>query len=414
MQRAAEAALCDPLTQDAPRDQWKGGQPTAQQRALVRTLREHNDELIAVALDTGRTSSALEFWTEFMADSQRVPFVDPGENGGKEYNQETLWLFAQYIRKRGSRKKGQLGQRVRAGTVEGYVSAIKVLRERTARRAITPDDGLALGLLYKRFRKEDGPAGERRLSRGIRAHMLRRLVDMGYDRSSACGLLKWAAALVAHNLLLRGGEVGSSKGDFDAMRGIAFASIKWRPPCAETKGAPWMTVDVVSIKDVQMRNSMCRMPIRRRSADPDVRDPLCTYDAIRRHWDRQMAGLSIDEQRKLATSRRAFFAHADGTPWRTDDSKDLAREMAEALGENGADFGGKAFRIGGATDLRDVLGAAAIQTIKQRGRWWSDIALIYQRLLLAEHLNASVSVGESSSRDMESLGEGWAQSANMR
>eukprot|EP00965_Chrysotila_dentata_P060565 2007058-Pleurochrysis_carterae.AAC.1 len=36
------------------------------------------------------------------------------------------------------------------------------------------------------------------------AHLARR----GYDRGSRRGLVEWAAALLAHNLLLRGGEIG--------------------------------------------------------------------------------------------------------------------------------------------------------------------------------------------------------------
>ena len=69
---------------------------------------------------------------------------------------------------------------------------------------------VALPLLFKNYRQEDGPAGERTLCRGLRAHMLRELSVSGYDRLTAKDLLEWAAALTAHNLLLRGGELGHS------------------------------------------------------------------------------------------------------------------------------------------------------------------------------------------------------------
>eukprot|EP00965_Chrysotila_dentata_P058255 1931704-Pleurochrysis_carterae.AAC.1 len=63
--------------------------------------------------------------------------------------------------------------------------------------------------------------------------------------------------------------------------------------------------------------------------------------------------------------------------------------MAAAAGEDPASFCGKCWRIGGATDLRDRLGDASKATIKQRGRWPSDVALVYQRALLDHQLDAS-------------------------
>ena len=70
--------------------------------------------------------------------------------------------------------------------------------------------------------------------------------------------------------------------------------------------------------------------------------------------------------------------------------------------------------MGGATDIRDRLGASAINTIKQRGRWWSDIAFIYQRALVSEHLQLSADMAEAASRDLEALCGGWAQGAGLR
>ena len=94
--------------------------------------------------------------------------------------------------------------------------------------------------------------------------------------------------------------------------------------------------------------------------------------------------------------------------------KSLACNMASALGLDPKQFGGKSFRVGGATDIRDRLGASAINTIKQRGRWWSDIAFIYQRALVSEHLQLSADMAEAASRDLEALCGGWAQGAGLR
>ena len=63
----------------------------------------------------------------------------------------------------------------------------------------------AMPRAFKRYRQIDGPPGERKLTHGFRAYMFRELVRGGYDRTSARGIVRWAAALGAHNLLLRGG-----------------------------------------------------------------------------------------------------------------------------------------------------------------------------------------------------------------
>ena len=100
------------------------------------------------------------------------------------------------------------------------------------------------------------------------------------------------------------------------------------------------------------------------------------------------------------------------SPWTTDDTRRLAREYGAILGMKPAEIGGKAFRIGGATDMRDALGDASQYLIKQRGRWASDVAQVYQRALARSHLEASVLMSTASaSRDMEEMCKGWAQPA---
>ena len=111
---------------------------------------------------------------------------------------------------------------------------------------------------------------------------------------------------------------------------------------------------------------------------------------------------------------RPFFLGPRGDPWTTDDTRRLAMRMAAALGLDPAEFGGKSFRIGGATDWRDVFGADAERIITQRGRWHSDIAHLYQRALAGAHLRGSAAVGDAASADLESLCRGWVQPANFR
>ena len=341
----------------------------------------------------------------------RLPFVPPNDDASRRYNQETLELLAMFMRRRGSIQRGRLGLPLKQGTIEGVVTTIRIRRERGAGRTITdPTFNVLLPKAYVRMRTGDGPKGARSLSRGIRMHHFRQLVAMGYDRSSARGVARWAVALLAHNLLLRGGEVGRTDSKpFDEARDITIGSVVERTPNAESAFLPWVTVAMVAIKDPEARHRVALLPLRRRTAGAED-DPLSAYDALMRWWRMRSAAVP----RHLWDETPLFVGECGGD-WSTTDTRHLARSLADALGIPPGEVGGKAFRIGGATDYRDALGAErATSLTKQRGRWESDVGAIYQRTLASEHLDASVEVADARSRDLETLCPGWVQTAQMR
>eukprot|EP00965_Chrysotila_dentata_P114932 3798831-Pleurochrysis_carterae.AAC.1 len=86
--------------------------------------------------------------------------------------------------------------------------------------------------------------------------------------------------------------------------------------------------------------------------------------------------------------------------------------MASAIGLDPADFGGKCWRIGEATDLRDLKGEGGRALIKQRGRWQSDVAQVYQRAIVDAQLEASAGIGDASGVELEALRLGWTQPAS--
>eukprot|EP00965_Chrysotila_dentata_P062647 2075928-Pleurochrysis_carterae.AAC.1 len=49
--------------------------------------------------------------------------------------------------------------------------------------------------------------------------------------------------------------------------------------------------------------------------------------------------------------------------------------------------------------------------IKQRGRWQSDVASVYQRAIVDKQLRASAEMGEASGVELEAIAAGWAQPA---
>ena len=94
----------------------------------------------------------------------------------------------------------------------------------------------------------------------------------------------------------------------------------------------------------------------------------------------------------------------------------IVRRVASAAGEQPELFGASSLRAGGATDLRDAMGddSASRAVIKQRGRWASDIAEIYQRAILRSQLDASAAIGMAAGVDLEAVCLGWSQRATHR
>ena len=267
------------------------------------------------------------------------------------------------------------------------------------------------------MRQEDGPSGERALELGIRSHVFRQLAAEGFDRSSDEGACGWAAGLTAHNALLRGGEVCRVEGKpLDPVRDFTCDAIEFRAPCRESRGRPWLTFDTVPIKDTTARRRVCPMAIMRRHEGLLGADPLCTYDAIVVWWVRRTGAMpSVGRIGEGGTFYRLpFFIGPSGEAWDTGDTRALARRMAVAVGIPSEQVGARSFRIGGATDLRARHGQAGIVLIKERGRWASDVGLVYQRALVSTHLEASVSIGEAWGAEFEAVCPGWVQPANFR
>ena len=218
-------------------DEWLDGTPPVGATDLVASLRAGVRRRAAGTIDADRAATALEWFVDFVTATSRVPFValaHAGDIAASVYNAQTLELFAEYIRRRGSRQRGQVGKTLASDTIDGYVSTIKTLRSFEAHYAVVLDStDVVRPRASKATRRTQGPPGERQLKRGIRASHLRRLIAMGYDRSSARGVAEWAAALVAWNVLLRGGELGVVPGAaFDPRRDATFGAIEWRLPCS--------------------------------------------------------------------------------------------------------------------------------------------------------------------------------------
>ena len=396
---------------------------------LSRRLRSDVRARANETLDLGRLRTALGWAHEFKEDTRREPLVRPlrweGDLQAMRYNQATFDALTEYIRQRGSKRRGSRpGTMLSSDAISSYVGALRLLSGKEAGYAVTGKVvNVTAPAALKRMRQVDGPPGERALQRGMRAQMMRTLATQGFDRSSARGLVRWAAALLAHNLLLRGGELGVVDGKaLDSARDLTIGAVEFMQPNEESAMMPWMTVDVVAVKDVVARHRSVPLPVRRRQIGGALGDdPLCTYDAVVLAMQQRLGRLPPAVGRvEGAVALTALFTRVPRRgqtcdAWRTTDTNKLAQEMAAALGLDETDFGGKSFRIGGATDLAAAFGVVkAERLIKQRGRWNSSVQRLYERALAAEHLGASAAIGEAEGRELEALCRGWAQRSTFR
>ena len=202
---------------------------------------------------------------------------------------------------------------------------------------------------------------------------------------------------------------------FDPSRDATFGAIEFKEPSADSEHCEWLTWDVVPIKDTTARRRACPMAVRRRQRGGQCgADPLCVFDAIVIAWQTQTGAAPPARGRAQgALALQPFFKGERGV-WRTADTRALAQDMAVTLGMPAAEVGAKSFRIGGATDWRDVFKSDAERIITERGRWDSDIGAIYQRALAEAHLRGSAAVGEADGADLEALCKGWAQPSTFR
>ena len=435
--KAEALGLCGPLGKRKP-DLWEGSvdrEGRGEGAALVDTLREGVRARVMRHADMGRLGTAIEWFGDFKRDTTRVPFVPldhAGDLSAGAYNAETMELMGEYMRVRGSRKAGKAGAPLQSDHIQACVSTIRMLRSAEAHYGVVvPEADTNLSTLYKEIRKDNGPKGERKESRGFRSLHFRVLLQQGYPHEGGQAAVEWAIALMAHNLMLRGGEVGRTDSQsFDPARDLTITSVVEMAPCAESGWMPWIVVWVVSIKDPQVKFRAVPLPIRARGGSEVG---MCAYRAAvgqlqrrRREvpecthackWCKPSPGAARLGGRPPATCRRAnapLFLTESGEEYTTQRVRELGGRMAEAAGMPEGSVGGKLWRIGGATDAREVMGDDSQRIIKQRGRWGSDVSGVYQRALTRDMLDASVAVANAASRDMEEMVRGWTQPATFR
>ena len=179
-------------------DLWQAP-PDEEETSLLIDLRNEIFEQAWSSIDLGKLQSALSHWRLFREElPHRLPVmaVDAGNRvAASRDNEQTLALFAQSVRRRGSLRPGQIGEPIRGDTISAYTSLIEAaLRLDKGADLVDATCKVLRPRLFKAFRRADPPPGERRLRLGLRGSDFRELAsDPTWDRSrSHYAILRWS------------------------------------------------------------------------------------------------------------------------------------------------------------------------------------------------------------------------------
>ena len=380
------------------------------------------------------------------------------------YNERTLARIAMYARET---------RWVKASTIQDYVSNLKVTVEHMHHGPIlVREHGEQLRMLYLSWRREDGPTGERRASRGLRMSHLRLIIERLGRPTNRQELMCHCLRHVSHQGFLRGGEPGTVDGQpFDPRLHLTLGkkTIEWIPP-AKPGDPPTVALYLLAIKDTAAKRKRLPTIIAKRSDDD--KDLLCPYNALR-DWQqvrrREMAQYSEQEredaplftavgpeapypffpdearqseqERVVDAVRHGQWLYSDvaimdapgqqtppdvqgtfsvggtvdkviTTAW----MRQFVADDCALLGLDPTEYFANAWRVGGASDLIDapqhiasLTIEGATKLIKARGRWWTDIYDIYARWSMHQQASVSLALSAADGVAVEDAATGWRQ-----
>ena len=428
--RNAELAASLGLTgcaKDSPRHIWLNSPSTEEARLASVLAAEAEDNAAHAHLqsrDEGRRT-ALNAFAEFRAALPNRQFYikpsSPHDIKAHTYNRESDMLLAQFIRNtRGITSK----------SISKYVSGVRVTVEEDLNlRLSAPGIGFNYNRLLQQYRREDGPSGERELSLPIRAAHIQQLAapDSGFDSTgSRWAVIRWSLVLTGLHALLRGCEPGVAERShpFEPALHITCAAGRasdvrnaWQWLSAEQYNGkvPCVVLLLLSKKDKDAHVSAVhkkRKPIfmpRQKPVGDNSLTHICPYDALAAAWR-----VMETEVPPTARATTPFFTFDDGRVVCTDDVESIVRLIVRTLElGNPSDYGAKALRIGGATDILALCKfdfAAAEALCRARGRWSSTVAQVYMRLSALVQGDVSAGMALVADASIEML-TGWVQPA---
>ena len=290
-------------------------------------------------------------------------------------------MFAAFLTTTPARRRSRSLVPRSAGTIENYVATVR------AHLAALGGFPLTSGLpRWKRFvrglRRIYG--GERRLSRGVRAAHLRRAFAGAAESADPALANAWALATFGWQSLARPRELGEGLSRAD----LSFADTP--EPHA-----------VVMLFPRKKKPGQSKVPVVVAAGDGSGADGYAALCNLVR----------CDPCPPAAARSTPLFRRPDGRHFSPTDVSNLVKRIALAAGESASGFGGRALRVGGATDLH-ALGVPAT-TIQLMGRWSSDVYRVYTRVCLGQLLRASRGMHAAGGESLEERFPGYVQSASL-
>ena len=214
---------------------------------------------------------------------------------------------------------------------------------------LSPQDATSLRMFIGQLRFED--TSETRRMSALRFHLLVRVIE-SWDLTDIVQLQRAAMLMLAHNALLRSGEVSNRLRASDVEWSVGMRGFRLRLLRTKTgRSGGGVFVEVAH-----------------------CHHPLSGFQLVRRMWRARV----LDRQPSaflFPAIRRGFLVHTQ--PASASSLRLLVKAVVVAAGLDSTMYSGHSLRAGGATDL--FASRVPYYTIKKMGRWRSDAALIYFR-----------------------------------
>ena len=355
----------------------------------------------------GPLGSALNALARFAAACPaRTLFLMPtliGDVRVSAHNEWTLILFAWYLL---TIPSPTTGKPVALETVKTYVSLAKGFL--SFRYSFTlVNDPIRLKQLYADL-ANDQPVRNRKKRRAFRRRHLRRAWRVASVRATDPNSINdFAAVSTAWHVLARGGELCPS-----------VPASRWTPDHHPTRADLTFHVRkdgtryaVLWLRPLKKKGKGAAQKIPQYIAEYDGQGSD-TYAALKRLFELD----PVPEHLRASTPLfRRIVAGRDGSTKTTHmtvcNLRTTIRRFAALIGEiNRLDWGAHSARIGGATDLASC-GKSSELLLKAKGRWASDIFIIYSRLTARQLLGASAMMQSARGRDLEEIIPAFTQPA---
>ena len=301
MERAAVAGLTG--IHARPSDVFTA-KPSASELRSLRVLRAATSQIVHESVDPARLQSALTHYERWRDEAPAcIAFMPlhgpdlPGLSEAERYNSETLELFSASYLRRGSLRRGHIGDPIETDTVAGYVSALRAFLSRDGGIQMRSErHEVRIKAVNRGVRRARGLRPTRRKRLGLRARHLRAAAaNRQHDRKRSWpARRRWMAAVIGHSLVARGCELGRAANKaFSTARGLRWQDIKWHAIGSLNPTHAALTVHLCAAKDGEGRGPRFPMQIRRRAVGTTAaHDALCGYDLLLAAWreDLQLLG----------------------------------------------------------------------------------------------------------------------------